>query len=118
MAEHNDTGNRGEEQAALYLEEKGYLILARQYRFLHAEIDLIAKKDDTLVFLEVKTRRRTDFGLPETFVTREKVRLIRKAAEHFIFAYDWKSDVRFDIIAILVEGKDRYNIHHIEDAFY
>ena len=118
MAEHNETGYLGEQEAALYLEGKGYQILARQYRYLHAEIDIIAKKDKLLIFVEVKTRRWTSFGMPETFVTRDKVRLIKKAAEHFIFTHDWLWDIRFDIIAILIQEKKQNSIHHVEDAFY
>ncbi len=117
MAEHNDTGRWGEETAVHYLEEKGFLIRHRNYRHQHAEIDLVAEKNRTIVFVEVKTRKRTSFGMPETFVNLSKVRLIKKAAEHFIFAYDWKYDVRFDIISILLHSPGEYSVHHIEDAF-
>ena len=55
---------------------------------------------------------------PETFVNASKVRLLKKAAEHFIFEYDWKYDIRFDIISILIQGQNKHSIHHIEDAFY
>lgn len=117
MAEHNDTGNWGEDQAAAYLESKGYTILFRNYRYHHSEIDLIVEKDRTVVFVEVKTRRWTAFGMPETFVNATKVKLIKKAAEHFIFDYDWKYDVRFDIVSILIQGQDKHTIFQIEDAF-
>lgn len=118
MAAHNDTGNWGEDQAVHYLEEKGYVIHYRNFRYQHAEIDIIAEKDRTMVFVEVKTRGRISFGLPETFVNPTKVRLVRKTAEHFIFTFDWKSDVRFDIISILIQEEGKYEIYHIEDAFY
>ncbi len=118
MAQHNDTGNWGEDQAVRYLEEKGYVIRFRNFRHSHAEIDIIAEKDRTMVFVEVKTRRGVSFGLPETFVNPTKVRLVRKTAEHFIFTFDWESDVRFDIISVLIQEEEKYDIYHIEDAFY
>lgn len=118
MAEHNDTGKWGEDTAAGYLEKKGFIILERNYRYHHYEIDLIARKDRTLIFAEVKTRRWTAFGMPETFVNATKVKLIKRAAEHFIFASDWKYDVRFDIVSILTRPEGGFEIFHIEDAFY
>jgi putative endonuclease len=118
MAEHNDTGNWGENQAAEYLEKKGFSIRARNFRHEHAEIDIVAEKDKTLVFVEVKTRKWASFGLPETFVNPTKVRLVKRTAEHFIFTQDWKFDVRFDIVSILIHSANNHSIHHIEDAFY
>lgn len=118
MAEHNDTGNWGEDQAVDYLIKKGYVLHFRNFRHQHAEIDIIAEKDRTVVFVEVKTRKWVSYGLPETFVNPTKVRLIKKAAEHFIFTHDWRFDVRFDIVSILIHSHDNHSIHHIEDAFY
>lgn len=117
MATHNETGIRGEDLATDYLQNKGYTIHCRNFRYQHAEIDLIVEKNQTLIFIEVKTRKWAYFGLPETFVNPTKVRLVKKAAEHYIFSQDWKFDVRFDIISILVHEKDKHSIHHIEDAF-
>ena len=62
MAIHNDLGRRGEEAAVEYLREKGYSILARNWRNVHKELDIIAQEDDELVIVEVKTRSRIDFG--------------------------------------------------------
>lgn len=118
MTTHLDTGSWGEEQAEHFLKSKGYTLLFKNYGYQHAEIDLIVEKGRLLVFVEVKTRRWTAFGLPETFVNASKVRLLKKAAEHFIFEYDWKYDIRFDIISILIQGQNKHSIHHIEDAFY
>lgn len=117
MAQHNDTGKQGEEEAARYLQQKGYEILERNYRHQHAEIDLIARKGKLMVFVEVKTRSSTVFGNPEEFVTYTKARLIMKAAEQYIFAKDWNHDVRFDIVAVTVLPEE-VTIRHIEDAFY
>jgi len=118
MAEHLDTGAWGENKAAEHLRQAGYSILEQNYRHQHGEIDLIASRNKMLLFIEVKTRRHTAYGLPETFVTPSKVKLLKKVAEHYIFAIDWKFDIRFDIIAILIRPEGGYMVHHIEDAFY
>ncbi|MBC8156144.1 MAG: YraN family protein [Bacteroidetes bacterium] len=117
MAQHNDTGKAGEEQAARFLADNGYEILARNYRHQHAEIDLIAQKGKLLIFVEVKTRTNLSFGNPEEFVSYEKTKLIMKAAEHYIFANDWQYDIRFDIVSVAMAG-NRTQVRHIEDAFY
>lgn len=117
MAQHNDTGKQGEDEAVRYLQQKGYQILERNYRYQHAEIDLIAHKGKLVIFVEVKTRTSTRFGNPEEFVNSAKARLVMKAAEHYIFAKDWQHDVRFDIVAVTVTPEE-VNVKHIEDAFY
>ncbi|GAB3333591.1 YraN family protein [Larkinella ripae] len=117
MAQHNDTGKQGEDEAARYLQQKGYDLLQRNYRHQHAEIDLIAQKGKLLIFVEVKARSSTRFGNPEEFVTYTKARLIMKAAEHYIFTNDWQHDVRFDIVAVTVMP-DAVTVKHLEDAFY
>ena len=117
MATHNDTGHWGEERAAEFLQKEGYRIVVKNYRHRHAEIDLIAEKDKLLIFVEVKTRSGTGFGMPEEFVNYTKSRLIMKAAEHYIFDTDWMFDVRFDIVSILILPNGNLNIRHIQDAF-
>ncbi|MBD2757215.1 YraN family protein [Spirosoma validum] len=117
MAQHNDTGNQGEEEAVHYLREKGYEIMTRNYRYQHAEIDLIVKKGKLLAFVEVKTRTNLSYGNPEEFVSYTKAKLVMKAAEQYIFARDWQGDIRFDIIAVTIAGSE-LRIKHIEDAFY
>ena len=118
MATHNDLGAWGEARAMDYLREKGYEIVGQNYRHQHAEIDLIAKKNKLLIFVEVKTRSGTGFGMPEEFVNYTKSRLILKAAEAYIFEHDWAFDVRFDIVSILQRPDKSYQLRHIEDAFY
>ena len=118
MAAHNETGKWGEEKASVFLEERGYEVLEKNYRHKHMEVDLIAKKDRTLIFIEVKTRSGTGFGMPEEFVNYTKAKLIMKAAEYYIYATDWHFDIRFDIVSILILPNGSLNIRHIEDAFY
>ncbi|WPP53400.1 YraN family protein [Catalinimonas niigatensis] len=110
------TGQSGEDRAALFLEAKGYQIIHRNYRYRRAEIDLIAQKDQLLVFVEVKTRRSSDFGHPEDFVGSRKAALIIEAADHYIHQHNWQGDIRFDIIAIITQPS--IEIQHMEDAFY
>ena len=117
MAIHNTTGSWGETQATTFLEGKGYEIIEKNYRHKHAEIDLIVKKNKTLIFVEVKTRSGTGFGMPEEFVNYTKAKLIMKAAENYIYTKDWHFDIRFDIISILILSSGGINIKHIEDAF-
>ncbi|MFN3381371.1 MAG: YraN family protein [Runella zeae] len=117
MAEHIDTGKLGEDKAAAFLEEKGYEILTRNYRFRHSEIDIIARKNKILIFVEVKTRTNVSFGMPEEFVDATKRRLIMKAAEQYIFDLDWQGDIRFDVVSVVITPHQT-RLHHIEDAFY
>lgn len=107
------TGSDGEGVAAEYLLKKGYEVLERNYRYSRAEVDLIVRKDNWLVFVEVKTRSGSAFGFPEDFVDRSKQRNILMAAEHYIYKIDWRFNVRYDIISVL-QGA----ITHFEDAFY
>jgi putative endonuclease len=117
MARHHDTGRKGEAAAARYLLGQGYTILARNYRYRKAEIDLIVRKGNLLVFVEVKTRSRQDFGFPEDAVSARKMQLFLRTADEYIYRHKWLHDLRFDIIAIQVQG-ETYEIHHIEDAFH
>jgi putative endonuclease len=116
MATHNQLGNTGEEKAATYLMQKGYTILARNYRYRRAEIDIIAQLGNLLVFAEVKTRGSDKHGYPEEFVSPKKVELFLTAAEEYIFQHNWPHDIRFDIIS--VTATTEFRIHHIEDAFH
>ncbi|MBK0404266.1 YraN family protein [Adhaeribacter sp. BT258] len=118
MAEHHKLGATGETLAANHLINKGFSILAQNYRYKKAEVDLIACKDNLLVFVEIKTRSSDKFGFPETFVSPRKIELFLMAADEYIFQQNWLHDIRFDIISVTAMGKGTFNIHHIEDAFH
>ncbi|RZK82324.1 MAG: YraN family protein [Pedobacter sp.] len=118
MAFHNDLGRRGEDIAKEYLENKGYQILKLNWKCSRAEIDLIAKDSNTLVFVEVKTRSSLDYGNPEDFVDWRKEQHLEFASLAFIEASNHEGEIRFDVIAIDFESKNNYNINHIEDAFW
>lgn len=118
MADHNELGALGEELATAYLLREGYSILERNYRYLKAEIDIIAQKEmDTVVVVEVKTRNSAYFGDPQSFVTPGKIKLLVKAANEYMMEYKLNSEVRFDIIAIL-KNKTCEELEHFENAFY
>ena len=117
MAESHEIGKHGEEMARTFLANKGYEVLETNWRSNHNEIDIIARKDNTLVVAEVKTRKTNFFGEPEEFVTKAKQKSLIKAANHYISFKNLDLEVRFDIISILYSGSN-YKIHHIEDAFY
>ena len=110
-------GRKAEELAIRYLTKQGFVIIARNYRYQRAEIDLIAQKNRLLVFVEVKARSSDQFGEPETFVTPKQQALIHTAAEHYILAQNWSHAIRFDIIA-LIERNNQLQLAHFEDAFY
>ncbi|APG60957.1 YraN family protein [Christiangramia salexigens] len=116
MAEHNQLGKKGEELAAEYLQLKEYEILARNYRFNKAEIDLIARRGDTLIAAEVKTRSTHEFGDPQDFVKPKQIQQLVKAMNHFIEEEGLDLEVRFDIIAI-IKNNSGTRIEHIQDAF-
>ncbi len=117
MTDKIKTGREGEDIAAEFLERAGYAITARNFKFGPAEIDLIAEKDNWLVFVEVKFRTSDWFGPPETFVNRNQRSSIRRAAGQYIFNRSWDGHVRFDVVSITrIRGKE--DILHITDAFY
>lgn len=117
MAEHNELGKQGEQFAVAYLQKQGYEILETNWTFQKAEIDIIAKKEDTLAVIEVKTRTTTAFGLPQDFVKPKKIKLLVKAVDEYTTKNDLEVNIRFDIIA-LQKQNETFKIEHLENAFY
>jgi putative endonuclease len=117
MAESHHTGKKGEEIAKAFLEEHHYEILQTNWQSNHQEVDIIARKNNLLIIAEVKTRRSASHGAPETFVNRQKQKMLIKAANHYMAMHHLDSEVRFDIISILFKGND-IELKHIKDAFY
>ena len=117
MAEHNELGKFGEEQAVEHLKQHGYAILETNWTFHKAEIDIIAQKENTLVIVEVKTRSTLDYGLPQDFVKPKKIQLLVKAVNEYVVLNDLDVAIRFDIIAVHKDANN-YSIEHLEDAFY
>lgn len=116
MAEHNELGEIGEQLAIDYLLKNGYQILERNYRYIKAEVDIIALKENTLIAVEVKTRSSNYFGNPEDFVSKKKIKLLVFAVDYYVIQRDLDVNVRFDIIAITLE-KNSHKLEHLEDAF-
>ena len=116
MAEHNELGEKGEQLAVDYLLQHKYEIVARNYRYLKAEVDVIARKGNTLSVVEVKTRSTIEFGNPQDFVNPKKIKLLISAIDHFVVENDLDVEVRFDIIAI-VKQKNAFQVAHLKDAF-
>lgn len=115
-AEHLLTGKWGEQIAAAYLRDKGYVILERDWHSGHRDIDIIAKKGTCVVFVEVKMRRNHNHAEPLTAVNHQKLRNLRMAINHYIKSHHVDCDFRFDVITI-VGTPDNANpeIEHIED---
>lgn len=117
MAEHNELGKFGEKLAVAFLQQNGYEILETNWIFQKAEIDIIARKENILAVIEVKTRSSIEFGLPQDFVKPKKIQLLVKAVNEYVISNDLDVEVRFDIIAIYKEDKE-YKLEHIEEAFF
>ena len=116
MATHNELGKKGEDLAAEFLQKNSYNILERNWRFKKAEVDIIARKNDVLAIIEVKTRSTNHFGNPQDFVNPKKIKLLVEAVNEYVTTKDLDVEVRFDIIAIL-KNQQTFEIDHIEDAF-
>lgn len=109
----------GEALAVTHLKARGYEILARNYRAVRGEIDLVAQDGDCIVFVEVKTRRSLKFGLPQAAVTAQKQRQISKVALAYLQTHNlFDAPCRFDVIAIHLSPQlEVLKLEQIESAF-
>jgi ribonuclease HII len=112
-----DVGEFYETMVLRYLEKKGLTILVRNYHASRGEIDLIARDEDTLVFIEVKVRRRGGFGEASEAVDRRKQRNMFLAARAFLEGHPEDLDLRFDVIALDPDGKGGTHLTHYQSAF-
>lgn len=112
MAGHNELGSLGEDRAVAYLERKGYVVLERNWRCGHKEVDIICLKDGLLVMVEVKTRM-APAERPEELLNLRKRRNLRRAADAYVKAKGIRQEVRFDLVVVTGEGLE---IEHIEDV--
>jgi putative endonuclease len=117
MNSRQSIGRYGEERAAIYLQDRGYEIIERNWRGRGGEIDLIANEKGRLVFIEVKTRNGSGYGHPFEAITTEKIARMRRLAA------DWCSvkqvsgiKVRLDAISVLISG-GRVSIEHLKQVF-
>ena len=118
MAIQQELGQWGEDQAAIYLAGNGLKILARNWRWKRAEIDIIALEGKILVFVEVKTKSNLVYGTPEERITPQKRRLVVDAANAYMrqIGHDW--EIRFDVVSILGQPGGGCHIRHYRDAFF
>ncbi len=115
-----ELGRKGEEIALKYLTDKGYELIARNYRFKRfGELDLIMKDGKYLVFVEVRTKKNTNFGTPLETVDYAKRCQISKMAQLYFVKEKIPEDTfsRFDVIGIVLPDKAEPKIEHIQDAF-
>ncbi|MCW4451676.1 YraN family protein [Kaistella sp. BT6-1-3] len=117
MAEHNDFGNLAEDLAVEYLEKKNYRIIARNFRYQKAEIDIVAEFDALIVVTEVKARSYNTLIEPQEAVTKKKIKSIVMCTDFFMQDKTIDKEVRFDIITVLPDEKGVLQLTHIEDAF-
>lgn len=107
----------GENTACNYLKKHKYKILSRNYRKPYGEIDIVARKGETVVFVEVKTRKNAEYGLPCEAVTLQKRRKIIQTAYAYIAEEQLDDNYRFDIIEVYHEGEKVLSVRHIQNAF-
>ncbi|MPS74565.1 MAG: endonuclease [Chryseobacterium sp.] len=117
MADHNDFGKIAEDLAVDFLVKNQYKILARNFRYLKAEVDVIAEFNNQIVIVEVKARNTDVFLEPQEAVNKKKIKLLISAANYFIEENNIDKEVRFDIISVLPNKQKTLEIHHIIDAF-
>lgn len=115
--DNHKLGKRGEQLAQKYLKNLGYEIIIVNYRCKLGEIDIIATKDDYLVFVEVKTRRNKNYGLPYESVSFEKQKTIRRVAAYYLKANNiFQKNCRFDVVSVEKSGMN-YTFEIIQNAF-
>lgn len=112
------TGNLGEKLAAEFLKKKGYHVLQTNYRCPEGEVDIVARRQDCLVFVEVRTKRSREFGSPEESITPAKMAKLRRVAAHYqqtqgAVPASW----RIDVVAVELDMQNRpRRMEHIENA--
>jgi len=113
---NKQTGRLGEDFAAQSLKDKGYKILERNFSNKFGEIDIVAKDKNVLVFVEVKTKKGTDFGLPEEMINAYKLQKIRRMAE--VYMNGKTLPCRIDVVAIILSSQNEIlNLNHYENVY-
>ncbi|MGJ8661278.1 MAG: YraN family protein [Bacteroidota bacterium] len=113
---NQELGLYGENLATSFLKKQGHVIVARNFRLQHLEIDIVTVYEGKIHVVEVKTRQTAEIGEPWRAVTRSKQRQIIKVANHYIQSKDIDLETQFDIISIVHNGH-RTDLEYIEDAF-
>lgn len=113
-----ERGTIGENVAANFLLQNEFLIIERNWRFKHWEIDIIVVKNNTLHFIEVKTRTSTKFGNPEESISDRKMNALKKGAENYLLQHPQWKIIQFDIVSIKMKKETVEEIFFIEDVFF
>ena len=117
--ENKIKGNYGENLACKYIKDEGYEILSRNFNCSYGEIDIIASKDDEIVFIEVKTRCQNTYGEPIESVTSNKKNHIYNTAKYFLYKSNLlDANIRFDIIEVYLDDAEyyQYNLTHYQNV--
>lgn len=117
MARHNELGKEGEALAIEFLKKNSYEILHSNWRHSHLELDIIAKKNSVLHFVEVKSRQYYPGAFPEESITKKKFNFLKKAAEEYLFHHPEYQHVQFDVLAITIFNDRSPELFLIEDVF-
>ena len=119
MADHNELGKWGEDEAALYLEDEGYVIIDRDWKIGKRDLDILALSPDgkTLAVVEVKTRSGDEYQQPEEAVDGRKMRNLAIAANAYVKEHQVDKELRFDIISVVGVGHQVEHLEHLKDAF-
>ncbi|HAD34778.1 MAG TPA: YraN family protein [Chitinophagaceae bacterium] len=117
MSRNKNLGKKGEDMAADFLIKNGYHILERNWRSGHLEIDIIASHEQTLIFIEVKTRNTNKNGMPEESISESKIQSVTSAALKYLEGKKILR-IRFDVISIRLHTQPEPEIFHIRDAFH
>jgi putative endonuclease len=116
-AEHINFGRRGEKLAAEFLAELEADILAQNYRWSRAEVDIIARVDKSLHFIEVKTRAWQDWDDALSAVSIRQQQRVMKAASRYMEDENYDGDFQFDVVIVLIDAGDNVKIKWVKDAF-
>ena len=116
-ADHIIFGKRGEALAIDFLVELEVEILAQNYRWSRAEVDIIAKQESCMHFIEVKTRAWQDVDEALSSVSLKQQHRIMKAASRFMEDHEYDGDFQFDVIVVLIDAGENTKIKWVQDAF-
>lgn len=114
MYKNQIIGKKGEDIVVDFLKKNKYRILERNFYCNQGEIDIIAVEKDEIVFIEVKTRNNTNYGMPSEAVTKQKEKHFKKATEYYIYKNNLYNEfIRLDVVEVLLKGQ-QYTINHIK----
>ena len=117
MAEHNELGKWGEDEATLYLENEGYVVIDRDWKAGKRDLDILAVSPDGKTLVVVKTRSGEEYQQPEEAVDVRKMRNLAIAANTYVKEQKVEKELRFDIVTVVGIGHQVKRIEHLVDAF-